>query len=94
MRWPRMCNRSTRQWSMSCFWHPGSVTPGCHSIEREADGALLFICVTSGQPAIRFRSSVPGKLSPSAASRYTSEAFKATMNFWRSWIARSHCQGR
>jgi len=32
--------------------------------------------------------------SPSASPDYVSEAFKNTVNFWRSWIGRSHYAGR
>lgn len=96
---------------------------GRHEIVREADGALLFVCAESRQPALRLRSSVPvevrdgdvtaefvlhagekalfvleravpGKPSPSAAPHYTADAFKETMNFWRSWVGRSQYQGR
>jgi GH15 family glucan-1,4-alpha-glucosidase len=35
-----------------------------------------------------------GKESPCAASDYTVESFKETMNFWQCWVARSHYRGR
>ena len=36
----------------------------------------------------------PGMPSPSAAPGYSSRVFKDTVNFWRSWIGRSHYEGR
>jgi GH15 family glucan-1,4-alpha-glucosidase len=36
----------------------------------------------------------PGMPSPSAAPDYVSRSFKDTVNFWRSWIGRSHYTGR
>lgn len=35
-----------------------------------------------------------GVESPSSAKDYVSEAFKETMNFWQTWVARSRFQGR
>src|SRR5262249_422255 len=37
---------------------------------------------------------MPGEPSPSEQPRYTRDAFKATVNFWRRWIDRSTYQGR
>jgi GH15 family glucan-1,4-alpha-glucosidase len=36
----------------------------------------------------------PGGVSPCAAEHYVADAFKQTVNFWRSWVARSQYRGR
>jgi GH15 family glucan-1,4-alpha-glucosidase len=37
---------------------------------------------------------VPGRPSPSESPHYVAEAFKDTVNYWRTWVGRSHYHGR
>jgi GH15 family glucan-1,4-alpha-glucosidase len=64
-------------------------------LEIENGAAVAeFKLKTDESASFIFEEAKPGEESPSENPDYVSEAFKETMNFWLSWVARSKYRGR
>ncbi len=61
---------------------------------RQGDAVAEFKLRAGETACFILEEAVPGKESPSAQPNYTSESFKATMNYWLRWTGRSQYSGR
>jgi GH15 family glucan-1,4-alpha-glucosidase len=67
----------------------------CVPVDMRNGAAVGRFVLGAGQTAaFVLEKAAPGVESPSAAPHYTAEAFKATVNFWRSWAGQCKYAGR
>jgi GH15 family glucan-1,4-alpha-glucosidase len=61
---------------------------------KNGDAVAEFHLRAGETAAFVLETVVPGRESLSASSEFVTETFKETVNYWRSWIARSNYKGR
>lgn len=64
-------------------------------MEQSNGDAIAEFVLPAGQSAtFMMEMARPGDMSPTSSPHYAINAFKDTLNYWRSWISRSSYQGR
>ncbi len=61
---------------------------------KKGDAIAEFSLKANETAAFVLEEAVPGQESPASNEDFVSDSFKATLNFWQRWIARSNYQGR
>ena len=79
------------------FAAPGSAMRLRSSVPVEIDGAdaiARFVLRAGEVASFTLELDIQPQASPCTDPRYVAEAFKATTNFWRTWVARANYNGR